>query len=247
MVTETLCTDDNSYRYGFNGKEKIDEQYGIEGTAYAFEYRIHDTRLGRFLSVDPLAPEYPWNSTYAFAENRVIDGIDLEGREYHSAQPDSKTAARVDKNPQLVPTTYTTAKENTVVPHKIINGELNLKKIDAIANETIWAKLFDLPTSEIKLSASLVFKPLGNDKKSPGLALEIEEALNSGATKMTFSSFLWANFDVNIGTGDPSITFSNFKITKDDNGGVEAGFMLKNIGGGIQSKPHMMLEKKLPS
>jgi hypothetical protein len=34
------------------------------------------------LSVDPLAPEYPWNSTYAFAENRVIDGIDLEGAEF---------------------------------------------------------------------------------------------------------------------------------------------------------------------
>lgn len=34
------------------------------------------------MSVDPLAKEYPWNSTYAFAENRVIDGLDLEGLEY---------------------------------------------------------------------------------------------------------------------------------------------------------------------
>jgi hypothetical protein len=32
--------------------------------------------------VDPLAPEYVWNSPYAFAENRVIDGIDLEGLEW---------------------------------------------------------------------------------------------------------------------------------------------------------------------
>jgi hypothetical protein len=31
--------------------------------------------------VDPLAPEYPWNSTYAFAENAVIWGTDLEGTE----------------------------------------------------------------------------------------------------------------------------------------------------------------------
>jgi uncharacterized protein (TIGR02594 family) len=38
--------------------------------------------LGRFLSVDPLFKEYAWNSTYAFAENRVIDGIDLEGSEW---------------------------------------------------------------------------------------------------------------------------------------------------------------------
>lgn len=54
--------------------------YG-EGNAYAFEYRIHDPRLGRFLSVDPLFRDYPWNSTYAFAENDVIRCIDLEGAE----------------------------------------------------------------------------------------------------------------------------------------------------------------------
>ena len=83
-VTETLCTDDNSYRYGFNNQEKDNELYGTEGTAYAFEYRIHDTRLGRFLSLDPLAAKYPWNSVYAFAENRPIDGIDLEGLEFVS-------------------------------------------------------------------------------------------------------------------------------------------------------------------
>ena len=70
------------YRYGFNGQEKEPEL----GDSYAFEYRIHDSRLGRFLSVDPLKSDYPWNSTYAFAENRVIDGIDLEGLEYLSVK-----------------------------------------------------------------------------------------------------------------------------------------------------------------
>jgi hypothetical protein len=43
---------------------------------------MYDSRIGRFLSVDPLEKHYPWNSTYAFAMNRVIDGIDLEGLEY---------------------------------------------------------------------------------------------------------------------------------------------------------------------
>jgi hypothetical protein len=33
------------------------------------------------LSLDPLAPDYPWNSPYAFSENRVIDCIELEGLE----------------------------------------------------------------------------------------------------------------------------------------------------------------------
>jgi hypothetical protein len=38
-------------------------------------------QITRFLSVDPLAKSYPWNSTYAFAENDVIRSIDLDGLE----------------------------------------------------------------------------------------------------------------------------------------------------------------------
>jgi RHS repeat-associated protein len=68
------------YRYGFNGQGKDNEVSG-EGNTYAFEYRIHDARIGRFMSVDPLFAEYPHNSTYAFAENGVIEAIDLEGLE----------------------------------------------------------------------------------------------------------------------------------------------------------------------
>lgn len=37
--------------------------------------------VSRFLSIDPLSRNFPWNSPYAFAENRPIDAIDLEGLE----------------------------------------------------------------------------------------------------------------------------------------------------------------------
>ncbi|HBG70617.1 MAG: hypothetical protein A2W93_09660 [Bacteroidetes bacterium GWF2_43_63] len=70
------------HRFGFNGQEADNEIKGT-GNSIEFKYRIYDSRLGRFLSVDPLAPEYPWNSTYAFAENDVIRCIDLEGLESH--------------------------------------------------------------------------------------------------------------------------------------------------------------------
>jgi RHS repeat-associated protein len=75
----------DGYRFGFQGQEGDDEWNG-EGSMLAFKYRVHDVRLGRFLSVDPLSGSYPWNSTYAFAENRVIDGIELEGLEYLDAK-----------------------------------------------------------------------------------------------------------------------------------------------------------------
>ena len=76
-------TDNVDYRYGFNGQEGDDEIYGNK-LNYVFEYRMCDTRIGRFWSVDPLRFDYPWNSTYAFAENRVVNGIDLEGKEWKS-------------------------------------------------------------------------------------------------------------------------------------------------------------------
>jgi hypothetical protein len=69
------------YRYGFQGQESENELYG-DGNASFYKYRISNNWNGRFFAVDPLAPEYPWNSPYAFSENRVIDGVELEGLEY---------------------------------------------------------------------------------------------------------------------------------------------------------------------
>lgn len=80
----------NSYRFGFQGQVKDDEVYGATGTSYAFEYRMHDTRVGRFWSIDPLAAKYPHNSPYAFSENRVIDAFELEGLESVTLNDGSK-------------------------------------------------------------------------------------------------------------------------------------------------------------
>jgi RHS repeat-associated protein len=70
----------NSYRYGFQGQEKDDEIKG-EGNSLNYTFRMHDPRVGRFFAVDPLTKDYPWNSPYAFSENRVLDAIELEGLE----------------------------------------------------------------------------------------------------------------------------------------------------------------------
>jgi len=70
-----------SYRHLFQGQEHNDEINGGVGLSYAFEYRMHDPRVGKFLSIDPLAFLFPWNSPYAFSENRVLDMVELEGLE----------------------------------------------------------------------------------------------------------------------------------------------------------------------
>gem|GEM_PF-7038418 len=81
--TQVVCDTDSvaGYRFGFNGQMKDDEVYGVEGTAYSFEYRIYDSRIGRFLSVDPLVPYYPFWAPYTFAANTPIWASDLEGLE----------------------------------------------------------------------------------------------------------------------------------------------------------------------
>src|SRR5690554_3295092 len=68
------------YRYGFQGQEMDDEVKG-EGSSINYKYRMHDPRIGRLFAVDPLAPEYPHNSPYAFSENMVIHCVELEGLE----------------------------------------------------------------------------------------------------------------------------------------------------------------------
>ena len=68
------------YRYFFNGQEVDNEVLG-EGALHAFEYRMHDTRIGRFWSVDPLAGDYPYWSTYQFAGLMPTWYGELEGLE----------------------------------------------------------------------------------------------------------------------------------------------------------------------
>jgi RHS repeat-associated protein len=68
------------YRYGFNGKENDNEVKG-EGNQQDYGFRIYDTRIGKFLSVDPLSPKYPWYTPYQFAGNTPIQAADLDGLE----------------------------------------------------------------------------------------------------------------------------------------------------------------------
>ena len=71
----------SGYRYGFNGKENDNEVKG-EGNQQDYRMRIYDSRLGKFLSVDPVTDKYLELTPYQFASNRPIDGIDLDGLEW---------------------------------------------------------------------------------------------------------------------------------------------------------------------
>ena len=80
------------YNSGINGVDYNYKEYqGQEFTedlglnTHEWKYRMSDPAIGRFWQIDPLAEDYVYNGTYNFAENRVIDGNELEGLEWVDA------------------------------------------------------------------------------------------------------------------------------------------------------------------
>jgi len=68
--------DETKNRIRFQGQERV-ELTGWD----QFKWRNHQPELGRFFNIDPLSEEYVHNATYAFSENHVTSGIELEGLE----------------------------------------------------------------------------------------------------------------------------------------------------------------------
>ncbi len=66
------------YKYKFQGQER---QEDLDLGWDSFKYRNYDYAIGRFFNVDPLAEKFPYNGVYNFSENRVVDGVELEGKE----------------------------------------------------------------------------------------------------------------------------------------------------------------------
>lgn len=69
----------NSYRFGFNGKEKDDEVKGVSGSSLDFGARMYDPRIGRFLSPDPRSKDYVPMTPYHFSLDNPILFVDKDG------------------------------------------------------------------------------------------------------------------------------------------------------------------------
>jgi len=110
--------DNSSYRYGFQGQEKDDEIKG-KGNSYTTPFRSYDPRLGRWLSLDPLASSFPWQSPYVAFDGNPIYYNDPAGA---SATP---------------PSTEVTGNEDgtyTVVGGDANDGDNNIYLVDGDGN-----------------------------------------------------------------------------------------------------------------
>ncbi len=95
--TTEILKERNYYPFGLLHEGYNSDQYGItnnyrqyQGQEYTedlglntheWKYRMSDPAIGRFWQVDPLAEDYVYNSTYAFQENKMGMGVELEGLE----------------------------------------------------------------------------------------------------------------------------------------------------------------------
>ena len=87
-----------SYRYGFNGKEN-DNDFGNDQLIQDYGFRLYAPSIVRFFSVDPLTRSYSMLTPYQFSHNSPIALIDLDGLEGVSY-----LATTVDKQGKVVVT-----------------------------------------------------------------------------------------------------------------------------------------------
>lgn len=67
----------DSYRFGFNGQEKVDEVNGSTGTHNTAQFWEYDTRIGVRWNRDPIT--MPWHSPYAVLNGNPIAFVDPQG------------------------------------------------------------------------------------------------------------------------------------------------------------------------
>lgn len=67
------------YRFGFNGMEKDNEIKG-EGNSLDFGARIYDSRLGRWMSLDPAMMDFPTESHYIYCSDNPVIYSDPDGK-----------------------------------------------------------------------------------------------------------------------------------------------------------------------
>jgi RHS repeat-associated protein len=77
---------DDFYRYGFQGME-CDDDWADDGNEYTTAFRQYDPRVGRWLSVDPMAMKYASISPYNAMFNNTLAFTDLSGADPYNDNP----------------------------------------------------------------------------------------------------------------------------------------------------------------
>jgi RHS repeat-associated protein len=208
------------YRFGFQGQETDDEVYGPEN-AVSYKYRVHDARLGRFLSVDPMAHLREWVSPYNFVQNNPImrtdptgalDGEydvthDENGNEVKTKTSTLGDAEGIDFNHHLdgAQKGNTEIVNNNTGTTNWINGGVGLmRRYTQRGNGTDWNSIFSEWRSETGPQNSLMFGRDNTMIKEIRTSNLYHGARNDYLKKQAF------DFDGKISKGSELISFANY-------------------------------------
>jgi RHS repeat-associated protein len=112
----------SGYRYGFNGKENDDEVKGGQGNSQDYGMRMYDSRIGRWLSLDPLQRKYPDKSAYSSTSNNPVNRIDVDGNDdfhFYTYTCNTVIAGRCNTSTVSWFTVTVTDTKNTYTVHNI--------------------------------------------------------------------------------------------------------------------------------
>jgi len=207
------------YKYKFQGQER---QEDLDLGWDSFKYRNYDYAIGRFFNVDPLAEKFPYNGVYNFSENRVVDGVELEGLEWERT---------IDKNGNVVSATYVGYDENGnapegTVPYVAWSSTLNGVRITSEGSESFTENVL------------MVGDPSGNIKvynTNENGAVELPDPSEVGNTYQVYNrtgddqwgspqgiaSIINAAVDYNLSTGGKTVSIGDIKAP--DLKGVKLG------------------------
>ena len=113
----------DTYRFGFNGKEK-DNELKREGNSYDFGARIYDSRICIWPSTDPKLAKYAGFSPYNFCLDNPIISIDIDGKDIFIivANNDTKKAEIQKVNAENIIAWMASSKMGNELIQKFINN-----------------------------------------------------------------------------------------------------------------------------
>jgi hypothetical protein len=203
-----------------------------------WKYRYSDAATGRFWMVDPLAQEFAHNSLYAFQENKLGMGVELEGAELQAFSSNPKGAIlegfrqyfqAVGNVIDKAYLSFTTATNTLLTDAKESIGIANLQvstSVNTTTTTTVNTNLreFLTPRSDntpsgpaVKVETKTEYShqtKITSTAKVQSIDVKATNTTNLSATKNTFSTEVMAG--KKIGSAEAGV-FSSVKITNENN------------------------------
>lgn len=153
-----------------NKKKFVSQEFDDELSLnlYQFKFRNYDPQIGRFVEIDPLADSYQEITPYAYAENKVVSGIDLEGLEYYSTKKGNQV--HLDINIKVVNRSSMTSKEI----------KTSIDRIKAVTECSISGK--DADGNIVSSTVNVQFAELKDVSFKNDIVMEFEDAYRGGKT-----------------------------------------------------------------